>query len=681
MLNRNFPFAAMVFGALFMLLSCSTKNTVNRTDPLVAHIDTSVKPGNDFFDYANGKWLKDHKIPASESYIGIFQIVHDTIDAEVHDICVSAAKAKDEKKGSDKQKIGDFYYSGMDSVSLNKKGISELKNDLEKIDDIKNTDQLIGMSAYIHKVSGSPMFAFGVGQDDKLSDKNAVFIWQGGLSLPDRSYYFDKDGRADTIRIKFVKHLKKMFMRLGYNKAAAGRSAKSVMQLETAIAKVSRKREETRIAEKNYNKMGFDQLLKLTPAIDWPLFTKDVGLNNVDTVIVGQPEFITALNGYLKSFPLSVWKDYLKYHYIRGLASYMDDSTYMDVFRFYGTVLRGIEKPRPRWKRVTNRTNYSLGDLVGKVYVKEYLPRGTKEKLLEIGNSIKSVYAERIKHLDWMSEATKERALKKLDAMNMKLGYPDHWKDMSSLQVDRSSYVKNVMRANLWHYEYMISKYGKPVDRTEWDMEPQTYNAYYSTSNNEIVIPGCNIIVPGYERKMADDAVLYGIIGATFGHEITHGFDDQGSKYDAKGNLHNWWTTQDSIKFYAKTRKIVKQYDNYIAVDSLHINGKMTQGENIADLGGVTMAFVAFKKTPQYKNNKMIDGFTPAQRFFLGYALGWMLKERPETIANQVKSDVHSPEKFRVNGPLSDMPEFYKAFDVKPGDAMWRPDSLRVKIW
>jgi putative endopeptidase len=398
--------------------------------------------------------------------------------------------------------------------------------------------------------------------------------------------------------------------------------------------------------------------------------------------VVGQPEFLSAISGYLSQFTLDDWKNYLKFHLVRGLARYLDDKTYLESFSFYSTTLRGIKEPKPRWKRVVEQTDGSLGELIGQVYVDEYLPKGTKEKLLEIGNAIKRVYAERIRKLDWMSTATKQKALKKLKAIIMKVGYPDKWKDLSSMHIDRSSYVRNVMNANRWRFHYMIAKYGKPVDRTEWEMEPQTYNAYYNPSNNEIVVPGCNILVPGYERELADDALLYAIIGgSTFGHEITHGFDDQGSKYDANGNLSNWWITQDSAKFYAKTKMIVQQFDNYVAVDSLHINGELTQGENIADLGGIMMGYQAFKKTRQYKIHQIIAGLNPDQRFFLGYALAWMINERPEAIANQVRSNEHSPAKFRVIGPLSDMPEFYAAFGVKKGDAMWRPDSLRVKIW
>jgi putative endopeptidase len=353
----------------------------------------------------------------------------------------------------------------------------------------------------------------------------------------------------------------------------------------------------------------------------------------------------------------------------------------METFSFYSEVLNGVKEPKPRWKRAVIETNSALGELIGQVYVSDYLPKGTKEKLLQIGNDIKAVYAERIKNLEWMSASTKEKALHKLSVMIMKVGYPDKWKDLSSLKVDRSSYVKNVINANRWFFHYETNKFGKPVDRTEWDMEPQTYNAYYNPSNNEIVVPGCNIIIPGYERKFADDALLYSVIGATFGHEMTHGFDDQGSKYDEYGNLNNWWTSEDSIKFYGKTKMIVKQFNGYLVVDSLHINGETTQGENIADLGGTMFAYEAFKKTKQYTDKQLIGGLNPDQRFFLGYAYGWMINDRPEALADQVRSDVHSPAKFRVVGPLTDMPEFFTTFNIKPGDKMWRADSLRVRIW
>jgi putative endopeptidase len=651
-------------------------------DPLVAHIDSTVKPGDDFFDYANGKWFKENPIPASESSNGIWQIIQDTINAQVRNVCETSAALADAPKGSNKQKIGDFFSSGMDSISLNRKGISDLRADLAMIDGIKDLNGVMKAAAYIHIVAGSPLFAFGVGQDDRISDKNAVFIWQGGLSLPDRRYYFDTDSSAATIRQKFVDHVARMFAIIGYDQPKAQEAARNLMNLETAIAQTSRKREDTRDPIKNYNKISFKQLTLSTPDLDWNIFMEAAGLHGVDTVIIGQPEFLTALDGYLKKFPISDWKNYLKYHLVRGLARCLDDKTYVESFGFYATVLRGVPEPKPRWKRVVEQTDGSLGELIGQVYVSEYLPKGTKEKLHEIGKAIKEVYAERIKNLDWMSDATKQKALKKLDAIIVKVGYPDKWKDLSSLQTDRSSYVRNVMSANRWRFDYMTAKFGKPVDRTEWGMEPQTYNAYYNPSNNEIVVPGCNIIVPGFERKLADDAILYSIIGgSTFGHEITHGFDDQGSKYDERGNLNDWWTPADSAKFTERTKMIVRQFDEYVAVDSLHINGELTQGENIADLGGVIMGYEAFKKTEQCRNQEIIAGLDPARRYFLGYALAWMVDERPEAIATQVRSNEHSPAKFRVIGPLSNMPEFYAAFGVKKGDAMWRPDSLRVKIW
>jgi putative endopeptidase len=668
--------------AVIALSSCKQNKEEQVTDPLVSHIDSAVKAGDDFFLFANGNWFKQHPIPATEESNGIFQLVRDTIFAQIRHVCESSAVMKDAPTGSNKQKIGDFFFTGMDSITLNKKGISELKDDFDRIDAIKDIQGIINIASYMHCVAGSPLFNFYVGQDDKNSNKIAIMIHQGGLSLPDRNYYLDNDPRTVSIRNKFIAHVEKVFCIMGYCSDKAKAAAGNFMKLETAIAKTSRKKEDTRDPWKNYNKITFKQLSETTPNVDWRIFMDGVGLNKVDSVIVGQPEFLKALNGFLKSYTLNDWKNYLKYHLLTNLAAYMDDKTYAEYFNFYYATLYGIKEPEPRWKRVVGETDGALGELIGQVYVDEYLPKGTKEKLVEIGNAIKAVFAERIKNLDWMSSETKEKALKKLDAVIMKVGYPDKWKDLSGMEIDRTSFLKNVMNANKWETNYQYSKFGKPVDRTEWDMEPQTYNAYYSPSNNEICVPGCNIIVPGYERKMADDALLYSMIGgSTFGHEVTHGFDDQGCKYNAQGNLQNWWTSMDSSKFFAKTKMIVRQFDKYIAVDSLHVNGELTQGENIADLGGVVMGYEAFKKTDQFKNNMVIAGLSPRQRYFLGYAFAWMVNQRPESMANQVKSDEHSPAKFRVSGPLSDVPEFYETFGLKKGDALWLPDSLRVKIW
>lgn len=679
---KRFLISLGFIALLLVGISCKPSGKDTTKDALASHIDTQIKPGDDFFLYANGQWFKENPIASSEQSSGIWQVIQDTINSQILKICKSSASVENPEKGSNKQKIGDFYFSGMDSIHLNSVGISAIQKYLDQIDAITDYSQLASMASFIHRSSGSPLFAFGVYQDSKISSKNAVQIWQGGLSLPDRSYYFDKDARTIMIRKKFEQHLENMFRILKYDEPKAKAAASNMIKLETALALASRKKEDTRDPHKNYHKLSFKQLSELTPNFNWPLFDHEVGLQDVDTVIVGQPEFLSALNTSLKKFPLGDWKDYLKYHFTRGMASYLDDATYKEVFSFYSKTIRGVEQPKPRWKRVVEQNDGYLGELIGQVYVNEYLPAGTKEKLVEIGNTVKSVYAERIKNLDWMSEVTKEKALKKLESMIMKVGYPDKWKDLSSLEISRSSFAENVVNANLWHFGYMISKYGKPVDRTEWEMQPQNYNAYYNPSNNELVVPGCNILVPGYERELADDAVLYAIIGgSTFGHEMTHGFDDQGCKFDAQGNLNNWWTKEDSIKFYSKTKTIVTQFNQYIPVDSLHINGDLTQGENIADLGGIIMGYEAFKKTKQYQNKENIANLTPDQRFFLGFALAWMMNMRPEAIANQVRSDEHSPAKYRVIGTLSNVPEFYKAFGVKEGDKMWRPDSLIVRIW
>jgi len=553
---KTYMLPALLVSLLF--IGCgSDKQAVTNEAPdfLAMNIDTTIAPGTDFFLYANNNWFKKNPIPASEQGNGLWQLIRDTINAQVHQICVNAAANADQEKGSPKQKIGDMFYSGMDSVTINKSGLTSLQKELEMIEAANDPVSIAKATAMVHMFSSSPMFNIFIGQDDKLSNKYAIFISQGGLSLPDRSFYVDNDERAVKVRTKFIPYLENMYTAMGYDATKAKKAAADNMKLETAIAKVSRKREDTRDPNKNYNKITFAQLKAASPAFDWATFMSSIGISNPDTVIVGQPEVLKAWNGLLKSTPAEVWKDYLKLQLVRGLASYLDDNTYQQHFNFYSTALRGIEVPKPRWKRVTEQTNSSLGELIGQVYVDEYLPKGTKEKLTEIGTAIKSVYAERIKQLDWMSPATKDKALAKLNSIVMKVGYPDKWKDLSTLQTDRTSYVRNVMNSNEWEMKYMINKYGKPVDRNEWEMTPQTYNAYYNPSNNEIVVPGSNIIVPGYERVLADDAILYSIIGgSTFGHEITHGFDDQGSKYDDKGNLNNWWTPEDSTKFFTKTK-------------------------------------------------------------------------------------------------------------------------------
>lgn len=656
------------------------KNNNNFVDPLITHIDSTVRPQDDFFQFANGRWFKQHPIPASEKSNGIFQIIQDTVDAQIYNICKLSASQVN-PQGSNKQKIGDLYSSGMDSISLNKNGINDLKIYFSKIDHVRNLEELVQMASFVNTVSTSTFFRFYVTQDDRNSSKNQVYVSQGGLSMPDRSYYIDNDSKSIEIRKKFVQYVQNMFSIIGYDSTLANAASQRLLELENDMALISRKKEDTRDPIANYNKMSMDSLKRLSPNFNWDIYINGIGLPKVDTVVVGQPEFMAGISKLMKKYSLADLKNYMKFRFFNGLAAYTNDKSYNEQFSFYNVTLGGVTEPKPRWKRTVNITDGYLGDLIGQVYVDEYLPKGTKNKLVEIGNAIRTEFAERIKHLDWMSDATKEKALTKLNAVMMKMCSPVKWKDLSSLHIERTSFVNNIMNANKWEMAYMISKYGKPVDRSEWSMEPQTYNAYYNPSNNEIVIPGCNIIVPGFEKKMADDAILYAIIGGTIGHEITHGFDDQGCQYDAQGNLKNWWTKEDKAKFNEQTKKIISQFDDYYITDSLHINGSFTQGENIADLGGIIMAFEAFKKTAQYKSGEKISGLTPTQRFFLGYAMEWMENMRPEALITQVKSNEHSPAKWRVNAPLSNMPDFYRAFGVKEGDKMWRSDNDLIKIW
>ena len=680
----KFNTIALLFSGVIMLtLSCKKEPTFDSDAPdaLSTNRDTLINPADDFFMYANGGWFQKNPIPDSERSNGIFRTIQDTINNQVKQICEKSAAANADK-GSNKQKIGDFYASGMDTIAINKAGLSPLKGELAKIDAITDIPSLVSAMAHLHTIGASPAFSTYVGQDDKISTKYAVFFSQGGLGLGNRDYYFNTDKETVTIRNEYVKHLEAMSKFLGNSEAVSSQNASVIMKLETDLAKASRKLEALRDPIKNYNKMAVADLNKITTNIAWDKTLSQMGIAKADSVIVGQPEFYKALNTMIKSYSIADWKTYLKWDLQNTFASYLGSDIEKQNFKFYSTVLSGVATQKPRWKRVVEQTDGSLGELIGQVYVDEYLPKGTKEKLLEIGNNIRDVYAEHIKKLDWMSEPTKKKALSKLAKIVMKVGFPDKWKDMSSVTIDKNSYCANVMAVNKWAHNYMVAKYGKPVDRTEWGMFPQTYNAYYNPSNNEICVPACNILVPGFEGRMPDDAVLYGIIGgSTFGHEITHGFDDQGSQYDENGNLNNWWTAEDLKKFQAKTKLIVAQFNKYEALPTKFVNGDATQGENIADLGGVVMGYEAFKKTTQYKTNQKIAKLSPDQRYFLAYGYAWMVNIKNEALAQQMMTDVHAPAKFRINGPLSNIPEFYKTFNIKEGSKMRLPENERVVIW
>lgn len=679
---KNNTLKLFLLSAVLWASSCKNdKNDVNAPDVLVTNRDTTVNLSDDYFAYVNGGWFKKNPIPASENSNGIFRTIGDTINNQIKEICEKSAKENAET-GTNKQKIGDFYSSGMDTIQIDKLGIKPLKNELSKIDEIKNVTDLLDQIAYLQTIGSSPAFNFYVGQDDKISTKYALFFGQGGLGLGNRDYYFNTDKETVKIREEYVKHLEAMSNLIGCPKDKAKKNAEAVMRLETELANHSRTLAALRDPFKNYNKMSLAKFKSLTPNISWDRILPLMKINKADSVIVGQPEFFVALDKTLKKYNIEEWKKYLKWNLINSYASYLSSDIEKQNFYFYATVMNGVKEQKPRWKKVVEQTDSSLGELIGQVYVNEYLPKGTKEKLLEIGNNIREVYAERIKNLDWMSAETKKKALYKLSKIVMKVGYPDKWKDMSSISIDKSTYLTNVMSVNKWNYDDMAKKYGKPVDRSEWGMYPQTYNAYYNPSNNEICVPACNIIVPGFEGRLPDDAVLYGIIGgSTFGHEITHGFDDQGSQYDEKGNLNNWWTAEDMKKFKAKTKAIVAQYNKFEALPGKFVNGDATQGENIADLGGVVMGYEAFKKTSQFKNNQKIAGLTPNQRFFLAYGYAWMVNVKKESLAQQLIVDVHSPARYRVNGPLSNIDAFYETFKITEKGKMFIPKKDRIVIW
>ncbi|WP_242917648.1 M13 family metallopeptidase [Pontibacter liquoris] len=665
------------------LAGCGTndKTAAYKPDLISSNRDTTIAPGDDFFTYANGTWIKNHPIPASESSWSIGKGVQEEMYGRLRTISENAAKGK-AAAGTNEQKIGDFYHTGMDTVAIEKQGLQPLKPELDRIDAMKTPADVQAVIAQLKPYGvTTPAGAF-VEQDAKNSEKMALYLWQSGLGLPNRDYYFNTDSRTANIRKEYVQHVAKMFELMGQDAATAKQNSARVMKLETAMAKASRKLADLRDPYANYNKMSVAELNKLTPGIDWKNWLAQMHINQVDSVIVGQPEFYKEAGKLISNASLDEWKAYLKWHLVHAYADNLSKPFDQENFRFYGTVMQGQTEQRPRWKRVLDTEEDAMGEMLGQLFVKDYFSPGTKQRYEKLADNVVASFREHIKNLDWMSDSTKQKALAKLNKINKKVGYPDQWKDFSALKVDRSSYARNVMHANEWWYNYNLNKLGKPVDRTEWSMTPQTYNAYYNPSNNEIVLPAAIFAVPGLKDEDADDAIIYGYVGAsTIGHELTHGFDDQGSQYDAEGNLRNWWTAKDQELFKKKVDQIVNQFNNYTVLDSMHVNGRATAGENIADLGGIVIGLDAFKKTEQYKKGEKIGGLTPVQRYFLGYALGWQSHQRDEKLAQQILTDVHAPANLRVNGPFADVPAFYEAFNVKPGQKMYLPDSARVKIW
>lgn len=649
-------------------------------DVLATHLDTTISPATDFFSYANGGWIKANPIPDEYSSWGIAYLVREDLYQRLKTI---NEKAVENPENGISKKIAAFWKSGMDTNSINRAGIAPLKDLLAAIDAANDQAGLLDVSAMLHKKGVETMFSTYVGQDAMNSEKMTFYLSQGGLGLPNRDYYFNTDERTVKIRAAYPGHISRMLQLAGINSADAAAKAAAILKLETRLAKASRKLEDLRDPYKNYNKFEVGAIkTKLTPQVDWTAWLKKIDISSLDTLIVGQPEFLRELNASLQTEQLSTWKDYLKWHLLNAYAPYLSNSFEQEHFDFYGVLMSGAKKQLPRWKRVIDEEEGAMGEALGQLFVKEYFNGKAKKRYENLVEEIRAALKERIKKLDWMSDATKEKAQNKLARMSKKVGYPDKWKDFSAMDIKDQSYAANTMAAREWWHRYSINKLGKPVDRNEWDMTPQTYNAYYNPSNNEIVLPAGIFTVPGLRDEQLDDALVYGYAAAsTIGHEITHGFDDEGRQYDAAGNLKSWWTKEDEEKFNKRAAVMVQQFNNYNPIDQMHINGKATLGENIADLGGVLLGWDAFTRTEQFKKGEKTGGLTPAQRFFLGYALGWMYDIRKESLARQLLTDVHSPAKYRVNGPFSDVDAFYQTFNIKPGDAMYIPDSLRVRIW
>ncbi len=665
-----------IFALLILVASCNKKQELT-SGITKKNMDTLVNPGDDFEAFVNGTWVKNNKIPADKASYGAFDILLDQSQKDVKSIIEEASKG-DFKDGSDQQKIGDYYASYINRKDRDAKGITPIQPKLKVIDAIVTHSDLAAYFGKANKTGVSIPFGISVTQDFKKPNEYTLMTWQGGLGLPEKEYYLTNDSKMADIRKKYVAHIESMLKLVGLPNPTE--SATKIMALETSLATFHMKKEDTRDASKLYNKYNISDLKTLMPDFDWTAMLKNAGIENQKTVIVSQVEYTKNLNNIIKNTSIETWKTYLKWSLVNNTANYLTTAIDNQNFEFFGKTLYGVEKQEEDWKRGVNAVNGSLGEIVGKVYVEKHFSPEAKERMITMVKNLLSAYSESIKKLDWMSDNTKKEALAKVDKFMIKIGYPDKWKDYSALKVSKNDLYGNAENAAEFEYNRLIAKLGKPVDRTEWGLTPQTVNAYYNPSLNEIVFPAA-ILQPPFFNLNADDAVNYGGIGAVIGHEIGHGFDDQGSTFDGEGVMRNWWTASDLTAFKAKTKALVDQYSGFKVFPDLNLNGEFTLGENIGDLGGLSIAIKAYKMSLKDKAAPKMDGYTGIQRVFLGWGQVWLEKSREEALRNQVASDPHSPAKFRVNGVVRNVPEFYEAFDIKPINKLYLAPDKRIKIW
>lgn len=642
------------------------------------NIDNSVKPVDDFYRYVNGKWLDTKEIPADKSNYGSFTKLYDDAQKNLRDIIERASANKNAPIGSDEQKLRDFYNSFMDEAAVNEMGVEPVKGLISKINSVETHNDLAALFAELYVAGVNSPLGWYVNNDAKKSDQYAVYVVQSGLGLPDRDYYFKDDEKTAANRDAYVSYMADMLKMAGVEDSSD--AAKRIMDLETKIAEKHWTRVESRDANKRYNKYSMDEFKQYLGNFPWETYASVIGLDKVDSVIASQNTYLQAFGEMFDKVDVATWQDYLTLRVMSEYANKMSTEVAERNFDFYGKTLRGIEEQSPRWKRAVNGVDQVLGELLGRLYVKEHFKPEAKERMEKLVENLIKAFEVGINELEWMSADTKKKALDKLANFTPKIGYPDKWKDYSSLEIKAGDLVGNYMRYNEWVLKSQLDKLGKPIDRTEWFMTPQTINAYYNPVMNEIVFPAA-ILQPPFFDLEAEDAVNYGGIGAVIGHEIGHGFDDQGAKYDGDGNLKNWWTESDKEQFQARGEMFSEQYSKFEVFPGEFVNGDLTLGENIGDLGGLTIAYKAYLMSLEGKEAPVMDGFTGEQRVFMGWGQIWRRLYRDEALRDRLVTDPHSPSQYRVNGIVQNMPEFYEAFGVKKGDGHYLSKENRVKIW